>query len=130
MQGSASHRTASAKIKRQGIEPCPGLVERQLFLHFVLLHFTLLHFTLLGGLLGGLLLLALLHFRLLVVLHRLSAGVGRGQSRAAGNGEHRGDQDGDELPHVFLFVKFKEQVATSPLLRNQSLPLTPCPSRG
>src|SRR5882672_9608659 len=116
----------AGKNKKAGTEPCPGLVERQLFLHFVLLGF------LLGGLLGLLvaLLVALLHFRLLVVLHRLSAGVGRGQSRAAGNGERRGDQDGDELPHVFLFVKFKEQVATSPLLRNQSLPLTPCPPRG
>src|SRR5438093_8418435 len=125
MQGSASHRTASAKIKRQGIDPCPGLVERQLFLHFVLLGFLL-------GLLGLLvaLLVALLHFSFLVVLHRLSTGVGRGQSRAAGNGERRGDQDGDQLPHVFLFVKFKEQVATSPLTRNQSLPLTPCPPRG
>ena len=30
----------------------------------------------------------------------------------------------------FLSVQFKEQVVTSPLLRNQSLPVTPCPPRG
>src|SRR5260370_42539271 len=96
----------------------------------------LLHFVLLGFLLGGLLglliglLIALLHFRLLVVLHRLGAGVGRGQGRAVGNGERHGDQDGDQLPHVFPLREVKEQVVTSPLLRNQSLPVTPCPPRG
>src|SRR5207249_6803260 len=84
-ESSLSHWTRSAKIKKAGIEPCPGLVERQLFLHFVLLGF------LLGGLLGLLLalLIALLHFSLLVVLYWMSTCVELGQCRVDSNGGRR-----------------------------------------
>src|SRR5258706_3280728 len=113
--------------KKAGNGALPALVSSRdnLLLHFVLLG------VFLGGLLGFLLglLVALLHFRLLVVLHRLGTGVGRGQGRATGNGENRGDQDGDQLPHAFPLREVKEQVETGPLLRNQSLPLTPSPSQ-
>src|SRR5882672_6083321 len=108
--------------KRQGIEPCLVVRLGELLLHLVLLG------VLLGILLRRLLaaflaFVALLHFVLL--LHRLGASVRCRKRKAARQGEHRRDQDGDQLPHVFPLREVKDQVVTSPWLRNQSLPVTP-----
>src|SRR5690242_3803258 len=113
------------EIKKAGAGALPCRSPRaNLLLHLVFLGFLLL----LGSLLALLALVGLLH--LFLLFHRLGADMRRRNGKAARQRERRGHQDGDQLPHVFPLREVKEQVVTSPLLRNQSPPLTPCLGRG
>src|SRR5262249_44713857 len=104
---NAPHRSRNKK----GRDSSPASVRPEASL----LLLVLLGFLLLAALLLRVLLVAFLHF--IFLFHRVGTGVGRREGKTARQRKNGGDQNGDQLPHVFPLREVKEQVLTSPLLQ-------------